>query len=98
MIRFAFQWLDGVGICLDQFPRFNPLSVNTTKWSNTHKQLVGSSPTNSLSVFDHFVGLALKGLRVVIQKSFLNHIFCTGSAFRFVYVLICLLSCMLSHW
>ena len=31
---------------------FNPLSANPTKWSNTLKQL-----------FDHFVGLALKGLR-----------------------------------
>ena len=41
----------------------NPLSVNPTKWSNTLKQFVGSFPTNSLSMFDHFVGLALKGLR-----------------------------------
>ena len=31
----------------------NPLSANPTKWSNTLKLL---------SVFDHFVGLALKGL------------------------------------
>ena len=35
----------------------NPLSANPTKWSNTLKQFVGL-----LSVFDHFVGLALKGL------------------------------------
>ena len=35
----------------------NPLSANPTKWSNTFKQFVGN-----LSVFDHFVGLALKGL------------------------------------
>ena len=40
----------------------NPLSVNPTKWSNTLKQFVGKLPTNCLSVFDHFVGLALKGL------------------------------------
>ena len=33
-----------------------------TKWSNTHKQFVGKYPTNYLSVSDHFVGLALKGL------------------------------------
>ena len=42
---------------------FNPLSANPTKWSNTLKQFVGKLPTNGLSVFDHFVGLALKGLR-----------------------------------
>ena len=41
----------------------NPLSANFTKWSNTIKQFVGNLPTNCLSVFDHFVGLALKGLR-----------------------------------
>ena len=40
----------------------NPLSTNFTKWSNTLKQFVGKLPTNFLSVFDHFVGLALKGL------------------------------------
>ena len=43
--------------------QFNPLSANFTKWSNTLKQFVGKLPTNCLSVFDHFVGLALKGLR-----------------------------------
>ena len=32
---------------------FNPLSASFTKWSNTLKLL---------SVYDHFVGLALKGL------------------------------------
>ena len=42
---------------------FNPLSANSTKWSNTLKQFVGNLPTNCLSVFDHFVGLALKGLK-----------------------------------
>ena len=41
---------------------FNPLSANPTKWSNTLKQFVGNLPTNCLSVFDHFKGLALKGL------------------------------------
>ena len=40
----------------------NPLRANPTKCSNTLKQFVGSLPTNFLSVFDHFVGLALKGL------------------------------------
>ena len=36
------------------------LSTNLTKWSNTLKQFVGNLPTNCLSLFDHFVGLALK--------------------------------------
>ena len=40
----------------------NPLSANPTKWSNTLKQFAGNLPTNCLSVFDHFVGLVLKGL------------------------------------
>ena len=42
----------------------NPLSANFTKRSNTLKQFVGKLQTNCLSVFDHFVGLALKGLKV----------------------------------
>ena len=49
----------------DAFPiaiMFNPLSTNPTKWSNTLKQFVGKLLTNCLSVFDHFVKLALKGL------------------------------------
>ena len=45
------------------FAIFNPLSANSTKWSNTLKQFVGKLPTNCLSVFDHFVELALKGLK-----------------------------------
>ena len=47
---------------------FNPLNANITKWSNTLKQFVGKSPTNYLSVFDHFVGLALKGLINLFSK------------------------------
>ena len=41
----------------------NPLSPKLTKWPNTLKQFVGNLPTNCLSAFGHFVGLALKGLR-----------------------------------
>ena len=40
----------------------NPLSTNFKKWSNTLKQFVGNLPTICLSVFYHFVTLALKGL------------------------------------
>ena len=46
----------------------NPLSANPTKWSNTLKQFVGKLPTNCLCVSDHFVGLALKGLRLIKNK------------------------------
>ena len=51
----------------------NPLSVNPTKWSNTLKQFVGKLPTNCLGVFDHFVGLALKGLSKDVKQKILNH-------------------------
>ena len=44
------------------FRIIKPLSAKITKWSNTLKQFVGNLPTNCLSMFDHFVGLAHKGL------------------------------------
>ena len=48
-----------------QIKRESPtLSANPTKWSNTLKQFAANLLLNYLSVFDHFVGLALKGLRV----------------------------------
>ena len=62
----------------------NPLIASPTKWSSTFKQFVAILPTNCLSVFDHFVKLALKGLRllklvsvailaqIIIVKSILN--------------------------
>ena len=59
-------------LCEVYFPcaNINPLSANFTKWSNTLKLFVGKLSTNCLSVFDHFVGLALKGLIFAHQ---LNH-------------------------
>ena len=42
--------------------KVNPLNANPEKWSNTLKQIVGNLPTICLSVFDHFMNLALKGL------------------------------------
>ena len=42
----------------------NPLNASPTKWSNTLKQFVGKLPPNCLSVFDHFGGLELKGLKI----------------------------------
>ena len=50
----------------------NPLSANPTKWSNTLKQFVGYLSKNCISMFDHFVGLTLKGL-IPSKKSFLLH-------------------------
>ena len=47
---------------LDSDLLFNPLSANPEKWSNTLKQIVGNLPTICLSVLDHFMNLALKGL------------------------------------
>ena len=40
----------------------NPWRANTTKWSNTLKQFVG------MSMFDHFVELALKWLSGTIAN------------------------------
>ena len=48
------------------FHLLNPLSANLTKLSNTLKQFVGNLVTKYLSVLDHFVELALKGLKVEI--------------------------------
>ena len=45
----------------------NLLSANFTKWPNALKQFVGNLPTNWLSVFGYFVGLALKGLTEVYR-------------------------------
>ena len=45
----------------------NPLSANIAKWSNTLKQFVGKLPTNCLSVFDHFLVLAVKGLMIWLK-------------------------------
>ena len=47
----------------------NPLSANPEKWSNTLKQIVGNLPTICLSVFDHFMNLALKGLKKCKSES-----------------------------
>ena len=43
----------------------NPLSAKPAKGKNTFKQFVSKLPTNCLSVFDHFVALAFKGLRFI---------------------------------
>ena len=66
--RGALSCVNIVTKCL----KLNPLIANFTKWSNTLKQFVGQLPTNCLSVFDHSVGLALKGLKRLSNETFLE--------------------------
>ena len=62
MVNIPVLMFSGI-LCVDYWiSQFNPLNANPTKWSNTLKQFVANLPTNCLSVFDHFAGLALKGL------------------------------------
>ena len=49
----------------------NTLSASLTKLANTLKQFVGNLPTNCLSVFDHFVRLAIK--RIILGLGRLTH-------------------------
>ena len=49
-------------------------SANFTKWSNTLKQFLDKLATNCLSVFDHFVGLALKRLISFISNLLIAYI------------------------
>ena len=59
-LKFIFCWKQIHILC-----SINPLSANPTKWSITIKQFVSNLPTNCLSVFDHLVILALKGLKEI---------------------------------
>ena len=54
---FTFNFIDVVEI------QFGIDGKRLTKWPNTLKRFVGNLRTNCLSVFDNFVGLALKGLK-----------------------------------
>ena len=62
-----------VKLCYDQsmdyFKHVNLLIAIPRKCSNALKQFVGSLLANCLSVFGHFVGLALKGLSYWKDKS-----------------------------
>ena len=52
----------------------NPLSAKKRKWPNTLKQFVGNLLTNCVSVFVHFVGLALKGfIRLIPIYAYIYH-------------------------
>ena len=71
-LKTNFDNYDLFQVSLKRKKFFNPLNANPTKWSNTLKQFVGRLPTNCLSVFDHFVKLALKGLSAFIYNFFIN--------------------------
>ena len=76
-----FYWRSGYSFVSKFFKNsagssvISPLSGNPTKWSNTLKQFVDKLPTNCLSVFDHFVGLGLKGLNdgFLLKTRFFNY-------------------------
>ena len=51
---------------------FNPLIADFAKWPNTLKQFVGKLPMNCLSMFDHFVGFAFKGLKKMHDTNIFN--------------------------
>ena len=53
----------------------NQRIANITKWSHTLKQFVGNLPTNCLSVFDHFVITALKGLGMIWVSSIVTALY-----------------------
>ena len=61
-----------VEILLRNISKFhlNPLSANPIKSSNALKQFVGNLLTNCFGVFDHFVKLVLKVLKILMQEDF----------------------------
>ena len=62
---------------------FNPLSANPRKWPTTLKQFVGKLPTNCFSLFDHFVKLALKGLKKMLNPFHATGLFpCSNREYR----------------
>ena len=68
------------------------LSANPTKWSNTLKQFAYNLSNNYLSVFDHFIGLVLKGLSAAtdlvistdVFKGYIRQIFHKMGQVKFV--------------
>ena len=72
------------------------------KWSNTLKKFVGKLSTNCLSMFDHFGGMALKGLKIkrMISLQWKNPCNCLRFSAReivFVYYFKRLLNNKFSH-
>ena len=69
-----FSWEQKELLAGDIFDLINPLSAKFIKWSNTLKQFVGNLPTNCLSVFYHFMNLALKGLILHYTKRVISEV------------------------
>ena len=65
---------------------FHHLSANITKWSNTLKQFVSKLPTNCLSVFDHFVGFALKRLIYKLRHVLIKQLLQKRPQYAVIYV------------
>ena len=65
---------------------FHHLSANITKWSNTLEQFVSKLPTNCLSVFDHFVGFALKRLIYKLRHVLIKQLLQTRPQYAVIYV------------
>ena len=64
-LAVPFQSLNLLNKCLVYISNlFNPLSADFTKWSKHAQTICRLLPTNCLSMFDHFVRLALKGLKL----------------------------------
>ena len=55
-------------ICFFVSGRFNPLSTNPTKWSNTLNQFVGCCRRIISVCLTNFVGLAIKGLTKIVDS------------------------------
>ena len=73
-IGFGTEFIEWINVLLNNQEScvINPLSANPEKWSNTLKQIVGNLPTICLSVFDHFMNLALEGLTEEKLQNTLN--------------------------
>ena len=73
LICIFATWLANLGCCqqtmmepfLQNVSLFNPLSANPHKMvKHTQNTILRQQPTSCVTMFDHFVGLALKGLTV----------------------------------
>ena len=68
-ICFFYYFLNVMSKChWLAFGVFNPLSANPHKMVKHSQAIRRLLPTNCLSVFDHFVGLASKGLMLTLNR------------------------------
>ena len=86
----VFQCFQGVLKGISGMIWVNPLNANSTKWSNTFHQFFGKMPTSCLSMFDHFVGLALKGLMCCCETGFslLQTVLSSSESFSRVFIFV----------